>query len=482
MELGLREALNVFRSAAKRVPAYRDFLKSHGFRARTVRSYADFARVPIMDKQHYLYRYATAHLFPDGKIPPFAYASSGSSGKPTFWFRSDVEERRGGDIHEIIFRDMWKVPKSEPTLVVVCFAMGLWVAGSYTAASFREVARRGFRITTVTPGIEREDILNVLRMLAPQFRHVVLTGYPPFVMDVIVHAKKADIPLPGSLYVLTAGDKFTEAWRDDLMKFSGIRNPAHIVSIYGSADAGVLGYETPLSIFVRQRAAEDSRVRNTFFGEGNDLPAFVQYNPRLIYFEEQKGELLFTAAIALPLVRYSIHDEGKLLSFEDVQEMLERSGLRSEAKRRGLLKWKLPFIIKRGRTDVAVTFYALNIYPENIKAALAQSSIKQFVSGQYFVFNRSVDHNRRQKLCINIELAPGVKSHKRLGERMQLAIADVLGRVSIEYRKLRSSIGDRALPSVRLVPAGGAGIRVLGVRGLLNVGGKKSRIVDPAIS
>jgi phenylacetate-CoA ligase len=69
--------------------------------------------------------------------------------------------------------------------VVVCFALGTWVGGMYTAACCRHLAAKGYPITVATPGNDLAEILRVVPELAPHFDQVVLAGYPPFVKHVI---------------------------------------------------------------------------------------------------------------------------------------------------------------------------------------------------------------------------------------------------------------------------------------------------------
>jgi phenylacetate-CoA ligase len=481
MEPGFKNALRSFHNAARAIPAYKDFLRAHHITPGLVRTYADFAQVPVMGKKEYLYRYPVHDLFPGKKIPPMVYASSGSSGHPTFWFRGDDQELAGGYIHETIFTDIFGIDKESETLVVVCFSMGIWVAGNYTLASCRRLSAMGYAISTVTPGIEMEDILTVLKKLAPQFKHVILAGYPPFLMDVVTAARKEKISLPANTKFITAGDKFTEEWRDTFLGLVDAEDPLRsIISIYGSADAGVLGYETPVAIMLRREANRSPAFRTALFGEEAILPALVQYDPATIFFEEKDGELLFTANTGTPLIRYNIHDIGTIVSWEEMNALAKKFKIRGDMQAGGSSEKKLPFIIKKGRNDVAVTFYALNIYPENIKAGLTDKHIKHLVSGQFFAFNKDVTRNKKQKLCFNIELAQGVRLNATIQRAIEKAIMENLIATNIEYRKLTSAIGKSAIPQVTLFTYGGNRFHRERMPGLIGFAGKKIKIANPA--
>lgn len=476
------KALALFHFAAREVPAYRKFLKSNRLNEKKVRMSRDFSSIPIMDKKNYFEKYPLFELFPNKRMPPVAYASSGSSGKPTFWFRGDKQEERGTKIHEIIFRKIFKIRKDESTLVIICFSMGVWIAGGYTLAACRHIARNGYQLTTVTPGTEKEDIFHIFRQLTPRFKNIVIAGYPPFLMDVVVEVSRRGILPKKNIKLITAGDKFSEKWRVSIARLLHIKDPEYsIISIYGSADAGILGYETPFSIFIRRNAAENGDLRKVLFGEGKDLPAFTQYDPNDIFFEENDGELIFTIETAAPLVRYNIHDVGRLLSYEQVKKILKEHKLDGTAAHYGLHEWRFPFIVKKGRSDIAVTFYALNIYPDNIKAGLENKKIAKLVSGKFFAFNKTLYQDKRQKLYIEVELAPRVSPTKKILALIQNSIIENLTKLNLEYRKLYSILGQAASPVLRLIPFGKKDFQQQRVRGVLTVIGKKPRVLAPII-
>ena len=474
---GFKKALAVFRKASREVPAYKKLLAKAKIIAADVKSINDFEKLPIINKENYLKKNSLPQLFPEQKIPPVAYASSGSSGQPTFWFRDERLEQKGAKIHKIIFQKIFEIKKEEPTLVVICFSMGIWIAGNYTLDVCRRIARSGYSLTLITPGIEKQDILSILSRLAHQFKNIILAGYPPFLMDVLIEVKKKKVAINSRIRLLTAGDKFSEQWRTDVMTLIQTKKPGYIVSVYGCADAGVLGYETPLSIFLRRESAKNASLYKTLFGNEADIPSLVQYDPKDLFFEEKNGELIFTVDTAIPLIRYNIHDFGRIINFEEAMEILKDHGLDGKAKKI-IRNWKLPFLVKKGRADVAVTFYALNIYPENIKAGLENKTTVKYVTGNFFAYNKTVSKNRKQKFYLNVELAQGVKTHKKIMALVQKQVVKALLTMNLEYRKLLSTIGNKALPVIKLVPCGSQQIRAKGVRVVFYQKDKKAQVLN----
>src|SRR5262249_50965715 len=161
-----------------------------------------------------------------------AYASSGSSGIPTFWFRDKSDEETGTQLHKVVFEEDYNISRADKTLVVVCFSMELWVAGGFTAASCRGLKDLGFNIAVVTPGLDIVNIIYCFKQLAPQFDHVVLAGYPPFVSDILRNLKDAKVLKAKNFYILTAGDSFTENWRKETMGLGKISSPHHVINLY----------------------------------------------------------------------------------------------------------------------------------------------------------------------------------------------------------------------------------------------------------
>lgn len=448
---GFKNALNVFKWSAKNVPAYKKFLRKRNINPAKVRTLDDFKKVQILDKKNYLLAYPYRDLFPGRKLPPLVSMSSGSSGKPFYWSRGFLQEERGGRLHEIIFRDIFKIEKKQ-TLVIVAFSMGTWIAGAFTANSCRYLAKKGYNITIATPGIEKEDAISLLQDFAPNFEAVILAGYPPFLMDIIVEAKRRKINLKRlNMRLLFAGENFSEKWRGLIHKMAGISDGLRgSISVYGSADADSLGHETPLSIFLRKKAEANKVFKEAIFHGINFLPTLVSYYPQEKYFEAVNGELIFTAKSGIPLIRYNIHDKGSVMPYAKIAGLIKKFGLRKEIAKNSLGAWKLPFVTLGGRSDVAVTFYALNIYPENIKAGLEDERISKNVTGKFVAEHKTVNYGKNQKLIIRAELKRGQKISEKVKQEAKNAIVKNLVKLNIEYRKLFASIGDRAYPQIEL--------------------------------
>ncbi|MGV9673658.1 phenylacetate--CoA ligase family protein [Nocardia sp. NPDC003482] len=450
--VGSVQAVELFHRAAAEVPAYRQFLADNGIRAEEIRTAADFAAVPAVTKANYLRRYPLPEQLWHGDITRAGTwsTSSGSTGEPTYWPRDRVSLADSVTMYDRIFRACFETDRRS-TLLVIGFALGNWIGGTYTYRAALELRDRGHRVSVVAPGIDIDTILRDITDLGPHYDQVVLAGYPPFVKDVL---DQAGPRVRGrELRLLLAGENITEQWRAHILDRIGRPGePWRVCLMYGTADAGVMGYETPLTIAIRRLAHQDSRLAEELFGGGAALPTFVEYDPRLRYTEvDADGRFLFTVDSTLPLIRYRINDEGTILTPARLAETLRRHGHRLPADD---FRPDTGFLALRRRADVAASFYAVKLYPESIRAALEDPVIRTLVSGK-FVLSTEIGDTFTQTLCLRVEMRPGVEPPPGFADLIAHRVTATLDRTNGEYRKLRATLGPAAEVAVAVDPFGG---------------------------
>jgi phenylacetate-CoA ligase len=446
--------VELFHRAAGSVPAYREFLREHGADPATVRTLDGFARLPLMTKENYHTKYPLAERCRDGRLDScdMIAVSSGSTGHPTYWPRFVLDELSVATRFEQVFRDSFGAD-STTTLAVVCFPLGTWVGGLYTAACCRHLAAKGYPITVVAPGNNKDEILRVVPDLAAGFGQTVLLGYPPFLKDLVDTGNARGIGWPAmNIKLVLAGEVFSEDWRDLMGERAGMTRPAYdSAALYGTADGGVLGNETPLSITVRRFLARTPDAAQELFGSAR-LPTLVQYDPASRYFEQHDGTLLFTADSGVPLIRYHIADEGGLVAYEDVLALCREAGFdplaglgpRAAANR-------LPFAFIFGRSHLAVSFFGANVYPENVSAGLEQPSVSPWVTGK-FVLEVVEDADRNRRLAVAVELAPGEDAAPGRTGAAADSILTQLRRLNSEFAHYVPP--EYQAPRITLLPAG----------------------------
>ncbi|MCH9697028.1 MAG: phenylacetate--CoA ligase family protein [Gammaproteobacteria bacterium] len=430
-------AVSLFHDVAQTVPAYQQFLDHHRIRPEDIHTIDAFRRLPFTNKPDYLNHYPLASLCREGRIDNcdmFA-VSSGSTGAPGFWPRFVTDEIAITRRFEQVFCDSFKV-EQRSTLAVICFALGTWVGGLYSTACCRHLATKGYPVNVIAPGNNKQEIIRVVTALGSEFEQVVLLGYPPFIKDVIDTGLAQGLEWSKlSIKMVYAGEVFSEEWRTLVCQRAGVDNPCYdTASLYGTADAGVLGNETPLSICIRRFLADKPDVARQLFGESR-LPTLVQYDPLSRYFEENNGTLLFSGDNGIPLIRYHISDEGGLISYREMLKFLDQHGFdpiealggESAAGIR-----TLPFVFIFGRSHFVLSYFGANIYPENVTVGLEQPGISQWVTGK-FVMQIIEDDDCNRRLSIIVELAPSETASEKRRNQLTQSILKELRRLNSEF-------------------------------------------------
>lgn len=448
---GEERALKLFYAAAQHVPAYKDFLKKNSIEPEKIKTVNDFKNVPLIDKENYLRAYPLEQLcwYGDLASQQMISVSSGSSGKPFLWPRGHILEAETALEHELFLETFFEIDQYS-TLFIVCFAMGMYVAGPITTNSTLRLEMKGYPITTVTPGYAPDDVLTIIPELAPKYDQVVLAGYPPYIKEILDQGIERGIDWKKiKLRFLLAGEGFNETWRTYVAQIAGGQSPVKdFLNLYGSADAAVLAHETMASIVVRRRVSEDMQAREKLF-KSERLPSFLQYHPEHKYFEEVNDELIFTAPGGIPLVRYNIHDSGGILNRQDIVEAVPELGEYFTELEQQKKIWHLPFLYIFGKSDQTVVVYGANVYPENIKRALEDEEIRSEVSGKFIMYT-TLDEEKDQRFVIEIECASGAGVTKNLLERLNNHILESLLTYNSEYRTSYRGTGDKMAPIVKL--------------------------------
>ncbi|KAL4424238.1 hypothetical protein ABPG75_001539 [Micractinium tetrahymenae] len=381
----------------------------------------------------------------------FVHTSSGSSGAPTLWARNVFDELAVCTRFEQVLWDNFGAHR-HPTLAVVALPLGSWVGGLFTTLCLRYLTLKGYRLTTVTPGNSVPHILQLVGDLAPHFHQTVLLGYPPFLKGVADAGVAAGLPWADyRVRLVLAGEVFSEEWRSLMAQRLGMRDVLRdVVSLYGTADAGVIGNETALSVAIRRWLAKHPEAAAELFGKQR-LPTLVQYDPhsRLLEAHPEDGTLVVTAVgtpnMAAPLLRYCIGDAGGFLSYADMLRIVEERGFVLPA---GVVPVrKLPFAWVFGRSFWTVSVFGANVYVENIMSGMEQPELAEATTGKFVLcVEESADLD--SQLAVRVELAPGVQPSAALQAQVAAVLLRELRRLNSEYAAYVPT--ERQLPAVHL--------------------------------
>ncbi|KKQ26346.1 MAG: hypothetical protein US62_C0007G0018 [Candidatus Woesebacteria bacterium GW2011_GWA1_37_8] len=433
MRVREKEVLDLFNRASKNVPAYKKFLKDNEINSELIRSWSDFQKVPFVNKENYLKKYRYNELYWNGSLKsPFVYtATSGSTGEPFYFARNEDLDYKHSIITEEILRLDYSDDKT-PILFVDAFGMGIWIGGLINYKAMELVAKReNLPISIVTPGINKNEIINIFRYVAPNYKQIIIAGYPPFIKDILDELEGAKINLGKyNMRIIFAAENITEPFRDYVAKKAKVKNIyKDIVNIYGSAELGAMAKESLLSTLVRRATNGNKQTSEQIYSQSMKTPTVAQFIPYFTNFEEVDGKVLVTGDSALPLIRYDIGDNGGVISYDEMEIRLARQKIRldEEIKKVGLSKfnYKLPFVYIYERSDFCIKLHLHDIYPEIIRDALFSSKVNGDLTGK-FTMTTKYNTQHIQYLELNLELKKGKVENKRLSEVVQVEVLHAL--------------------------------------------------------
>jgi len=459
-KIGAKKALEVFHETAEKVPAYKDFLKKNKTDPAKIKTIEDFKQVPIMDKENYIKQYKLEDLCLDGSLAQMynIARSSGATGKPLYWPRLKTQDEMLPKVLDLSYTYLYNVDKI-PTLLLVTFALGTWLAGELAAEVSRRIAKRqGYPLSIMTPGIDLEQTLEIINDFSSKYEQILIFGYPPFLKDVIDHGEEQGIDWRRlNVRLMTGGEGFSEQWRSHLLEKIGKEDDlTGIISFFGTADGGFINHETPFTVLLRQLVDNDKKLAKDLFGVSS-TPALIPYNPAAHFLEDIDGELTMTVKTGLPLVRYCIRDIGKTVSIERALTACKEHGyeLLNELGARGYESfWNFPIFYAFGRSDMSVTVYGANVYLEQLKAVFDDRIFQETCTGK-FLFGTSYTENQDEFLSVHLELKPRIKPSDKLTVKLCGEMENILCGLNTEFTsslKAAHALGKTIL-KVNLYPA-----------------------------
>lgn len=452
-----KNTLELFHQAAARVPAYKDFLKLHHIKPASIKSISDFHSLPATTKENYITAYPLHLRCWDGNLNHIHMisGSSGTSGQPHYWPRSLDHELIGADTHEFLFNQVCGVKENQPTLFINGFAMGNWIAGTFTLACTTLNSWKGYPLTSATPGYDSEAIIQTIKELGTYFSQIIISGHTPFLKELVETATNQGIDwTQHHVILLGTGQGITENWRDYILQLLGSKHPFNtFINLYGSADAALMGVETPATILLRRHIHQHPELLTQIFQDSR-LPSLYQYDPRHTFFDQIGGELHLTKNYGCPLIHYNIHDQGDIHTFPDFLDHfpdLDSSKINQLTSTRPT---PFPFVHLFGRQQFMVKIYGANVYTEHVQHALNHPDLQPHISGR-FVLEEGFDDNQNPRLLCHIELT----AHNQIAEsQLKSLIHDIfvteVRRLNSEYNFLFDKIGDKVKPHIHLYPHG----------------------------
>jgi phenylacetate-CoA ligase len=430
-----------FKKNATRIPQYKEFMKKKKIKLTKIDSIENFKSLPETNKHNYVYKAKDiSQLCIDGnyKNINLLVKSSGHSGRQCYWAKSHKENLFGETCLTIAFDEEFSVHKKK-TLIINGFILGSWVTG----INFNEVASKHCPIINVGP--KEDEILSVINDIGKDYQQIIITGYPPFISDLVSYAEKEKFNWKNyKVFFIGGGEGFSESWRNYIESKTG----ALVRSGFGASDIGILaGMENKDTVFIRRFAEKNSNFKKQLFGEIDEVPMIFQIPLNLYVYPNKNQELIFTTILpeaVQPCMNYNLEDKGYIISYKNMQAVLKKYKITKK------FTLPLPFMCIAGRTKGPIKFYAFFIYPENIEDCIYKTSIISRTSTGNFRMNVLTNKDFSKTLEISFELKAGVLNSVSLQKEYTDNIFNILKNVNQGYAAICQKRGIEAIPKIIL--------------------------------
>lgn len=431
-------ARRAFLRAARDVPAYAQFFARRSTAADPV---------PETDKENYVKAFPIAARCVGGRVPFERVTideSSGSTGAPFDWVRSEEERHHG---HLLISYFSSYCFGTGPRITINAFSMGAWATGINMGLAME----RNSIVKNTGPDVGK--ILHTLQVFGPSHAYLII-GYPPFLKHLIDVAATEGFALRDyQLDALVGGEGMSEGLREYLL-----RRFRKVFSGYGATDLEIaIAGETPVAVAIRRLARDNARVREALFGDDPRLPMLFQYNALTHHIEvNAERELLVTITrgdMLSPRIRYNVHDQGGVERYDAMAAKLAVLGIDIErlGAQQARPRLRLPFVWVFGRRDYTISVMGANIYPEDLEQCLyAEAELAAITRSFCLSLSESADGQARPCFLIEVEVPPT----DGLRERFATSFTARLRALNADYRAAWSEYPEIMAPEVRLYRVG----------------------------
>lgn len=496
-----------FKQTADTVPAYKQHLANHG----EIKSGAIFADIPITSKDNYIKKNTSKDwdLHIGGRYPRYnkTDTSTGTTGKPTPWVRSDREveivKKSLKIATEIVF-------DKRPLEFINTVAFGPWATGMTTYELMRNIG------SVFASGPDMEKILDKLEGIYtyqqaqlekavasfisknkalkgkseqvnlivstmvhnllslgslgsitsnsfPDFKkyfsklknlafkvnaekaQIIIGGYPPFLKDLIDYAAKKGINFKKyQARALVGGQAISEALRDKLITGGFLL----INSSYGASDLDInLGLESDFELGLRKAIEKNPGLARELYGNNKGLPMVFGYDPLNYHIEVlDDDELIFTcnrSDRSSPRIRYDLGDKGRVYAISDIDALLVKYSIHN-------LKHdtNLPLLFVWGR-EADVIYAGANVGFTDLERAITTEDTS--AACLKYAFYSYEDKEGVEQFDIWIELKEGVTIPDK--KESESFLANILTRMANANQdfayQLKNLPLDTELPAVR---------------------------------
>jgi len=420
MQLSEKKAIQAFKKAAINIPAYQIYLKQNNISHKDIDSLEHFKeRVPILNKEKTfkLYSNEIKKLCRHGELKDVKniIPSSGHSGSFSFGLNTKCQIKQSQREIDNQLDSIFKIRKKR-TLLINALPMGVRINSALT--------------TVIDTSVRSDIVLATIRTFKGYFDQIIIIAENSFAKKILEEGQEQAINWKGSTVHLILGEEILpENLRSYFAYILGSdldsKQPKNIIgSSFGLAEFGLnIFFETLQTIRLRRIIQRDERLKKILIGnESNYLPMILQYNPLKIFVEEIKvdshSHLVLTnldPRSIIPLIRYDIEDDGNVIAYEKLKEILFSLNYKEY-----LPPISLPVVIVWGRHTLKTPENFI-IRAELIKEALYENfEIAKTITGYFRI---SILNN---ELKIEVQLRRGESFSAELEQNLKNTISKYL--------------------------------------------------------
>jgi len=433
----IETAQKIAQRATQQVFGYQKFLAQY-----QVSSEVKFHLRPLTDKAAYLKQFPLQDLVGEDFTETFnIFSSSGSSGRAFYWPQLKASHRASEARLKQLLESVFSVHQRK-TLAMVGLALGSWIGGDYFSWLLKSLAiNTPYSFAVFSPGNKHDEIIAMLRSASPFVDQFILACCPSAIGHLILRADQAGTPLPlEKMRYLVIGEPFPEVMREDLaMRAKVPPGEVLMLSIYGSADTGVLGVESRASIALRKLAHAEPAIAEEL-ELGPVIPHFFHQADPEAYLETVEGELCITKWQGIPLVRYNLHDSARLYDWPIIASRFSDWARRFPALAPVIqqLRQHTPLPLQglvaiTGRADSCLILCGTNITETMFDEVVRAHDLADILTGFYQA--RLLLENGRQRLGMILEYRPDQRTQTELIEVIYPKLIQALGRVQPEFQE-----------------------------------------------
>lgn len=349
LERSRQAALAQFRRASQ-LPGYRTLLTEAGIAPQEIRSWADFPRLPLLDKDNTFLRFPLEFLCMPGTLDQLAgvLTSSGQSGKFAFGLTTRRQTQKSTFLIDLALEATFQVDRYK-TLLINALPMGVGFASN--------------AVTVAETSVREDMVLALADKFGPHFEQIILVTDPLFLKLLCDTSRDQGFDWHRfRVHAILGEETIGEHYRSYVGKILGTDPDNPNGPILGaSMGAGELGlnlfFETPQTIALRRALYKNAALRRHLLGEDlepEQIPMLFTYSTRQILVEcldhpglpEGFGQLTLTPLAPdapLPLVRYQTGDLARVIPQSILNTRLAR------AENPLLRQWRMPVVALRGR-------------------------------------------------------------------------------------------------------------------------------------